>query len=220
MIGDALDAFAQIFSPPFRVVMAKTFGLTTAFLVLAGFGLDRLGVSLVHVGPGWLQTLISIALALGVIVGMILLAAPIASLVASFFLDDIAARVEGEIDPNGTPGRPIPFWPSTLMGMRFAVLSFLVSVVVLALTLLTGIGLFAFFLLNGYLLGREYFELAAMRHMSPLEARLLREEHGLETFLAGVMVAGFVAVPVLNLLTPLYATALMTRVYKRAARRG
>jgi CysZ protein len=217
VIGDAFDAFAQIFSPPFRQVMLKTLAFAAALLVLAGFGLDRLALSLMHVAPGWLSALISVAVALGVIVGMILLAAPVASIVGSFFLDDIAALVEREIDPRGPPGRPIPLWPSTVMGLRFAVLSLLVSIVVLALTLLTGIGLFAFFFLNGYLLGREYFELAAMRHMTPQAARLLREEHRWETFIAGIIVAAFVAVPVLNLVTPLFATALMTRIYKRAA---
>ena len=219
MITDAFDAFAEIFSPPFRAVMLKSLALTTASLIVAGIALDRLGLSLVHVGPGWLQTLIAVALALGLVVGLVLLAAPVTSLVASFYLDDIAALVEREIDPSGPPGRPVPFWPSALMGVRFAVLSFLVSVVVLALTLLTGIGLLAFFVLNGYLLGREYFELAAMRHMNRTQARLLREEHTWECFVAGVIVAGFVAVPLLNLLTPLFATSLMTRVYKRAARR-
>jgi uncharacterized protein involved in cysteine biosynthesis len=37
------------------------------------------------------------------------------------------------------------------------------NLAVLALTLFTGVGFAAFFVLNGYLLGREYLELAAMR---------------------------------------------------------
>jgi hypothetical protein len=36
-------------------------------------------------------------------------------------------------------------------------------------------------------------------------------------FLAGMIVAGFVSVPLLNLFTPLFATALMTRMMKRLA---
>ena len=218
MIGDALDAFAQIFSPPFRWVMAKSLALTAAILVLAGVALDRFALTFVHVGPHWLGALISFVLAFGVIAGMILLAAPVTSLVAGFYLDDIAEIVEREIDPKAPPGRPLPLWPSIVMGLRFGALSFVVSIVVLALTLFTGVGLLSFFALNGYLLGREYFELAAMRHMPRADARLLREDNGLAIFLAGVIVACFVAVPVLNLLTPLFATAYMTRVFKRLAR--
>jgi len=216
MIGDAFDAFAQIFTPPFRGVMAKSLALTAALLVLLGVALDRLALSFLHVGPAWLGAVLSVLLALGVIVGMVLLAAPVTSLVAGFFLDDISEIVEREI--GAPPGRPIPLVPSIVMGIRFGALSFLVSVVVLALTLLTGIGLLSFFALNGYLLGREYFELAAMRRMPRDAARLLREDHGLQVFLAGVVIACFVAVPVLNLLTPLFATAFMTRVFRRIAK--
>ena len=56
-----------------------------------------------------------------------------------------------------------------------------------------------------------------MRHMSAADARDLFDRHWLEVFGAGAVVALLVAVPVLNLLTPLYATALMTRLYKRFA---
>ena len=217
MIADAMDSFAQIFSPPFRRVMWKSLGLTTAILVLAGIGLDRLALSLVHVGPAWLSAVLSIVVALGLVVGMIFLAPPTASLVASFFLDDIAAIVERAIDPYGPPGRPLPIAPSVAMGLRFAVLSVLVNLVVLLLTIFTGIGLVAFFVLNGYLLGREYFELAAMRHGPAVQARRLFHQHWGQVWLAGAIVSAAVAVPVLNLLTPLFATALMTRVYKRVA---
>ena len=212
MIADALDAFAQIFSPPFRQVMVKSLLLTTAILVLLGFGLDRLALSMMHVGPAWLSALISILVALGVVVGMIVLAAPTASLVASFFLDAIAAEVERSIDPYGPPGRPLPVGPSILMGLRFAALSLAATIVVLALTLFTGVGLAAFFLVNGYLLGREYFELAAMRHMPQPQAQELRRRNWGQVYLAGLVVSAFVVVPILNLLTPLYATALLTRL--------
>lgn len=217
MLADALDSFAQIFTPPFRGVMWKSLGLTAAILVLAGVGLDRLALSLIHVGPSWLSTVLSIVVALGVIAGIVLLAAPTVLLVASFFLDDIATIVEGEIDPYAARGRPAPLFASVAMGLRFAVLSILVNVVVLLLTLFTGIGFVSFFLLNGYLLGREYFELAAMRHLAPAEAMALRRRCSGQVYLAGVIISGVVVVPVLNLLTPLFATAFMMRLYKRVA---
>ena len=215
MIADALDALAEIFSPPFRRVMWKSLGLTTAILVLAGVGLDRLALSLVHVGPAWLNAILSVVIALGLFVGMIFLAPPTASLVAGLYLDDVAAMVERTIGPHGPPGRPLPLATSVAMGMRFAVLSVLVNVIVLTLTVFTGIGLASFFVLNGYLLGREYFELAAMRHLTAADARFLFHRHWPMVLIAGAVVSGFVAVPVLNLFTPLFATAFMMRVYKR-----
>ncbi len=217
MLADVFDTFVEIFSPPFRRVMWKSLGLTTAILVLAGVGLDRLALSFMQVGPWWLSAVLSIVVALGLIAGMIFLAAPTVLLVASFFLDDIAAMVEREIDPHGAPGQPLPLPASVVSGLRFAVLSILVNVCVLALTLFTGVGFISFFLLNGYLLGREYFELAAMRHLPPSQAGALRLRHAWPVYLAGVIISGVVAVPVLNLFTPLFATAFMTRLYKRLA---
>jgi len=217
MLDDALDSFAEILSPPFRAVMWKSAGLTAIILVVLGVALDRAALSFLHVGPAWVGAMLSVLLALGIIAGMILLAAPTASLVAGFFLDDVAALVEREIDPSGRSGRPIPIGPSLLMGVRFACLSILANLAALALTLAFGLGLPAFFLLNGYLLGREYFELAAMRHMPRRDAVLFRRKNAGPVYLAGLIVSCLVAVPVLNFLTPLFATAFMTRLVKRLA---
>ena len=217
MLADALDAFSQIFSPPFRRVMWKSLALTGAILAAAGFALDRLAVSYIHVGPAWLSFVLSTLVGLGLVVGAIVLAPPAVSLAAGFYLDEIAAIVERSIDSRGPPGTPLPFGPALALGLRFAVLSIAVNLVVLVLTVFTGVGLAAFFVLNGYLIGREYFELAAMRRVSASEARDLFDRHWLEVFGAGVIVAALVAVPVLNLIAPLFATALMIRVVKRVS---
>jgi CysZ protein len=219
MIADALDAFSQMFSPPFRRVLWKSLGLTAALLVAAWIALDRLAVSYIHVGPAWLSFVLSALVGVGLVVGAIVLAPPTVSLVAGFFVDEIASIVERSIDPDGPPGRPLPLGPSLVFGLRFAALSIAVNLAVLALTIFTGVGLIAFFVLNGYLLGREYFELAAMRHVSAADARALFDRRFLDVFAAGLIVSALVAVPVLNLLTPLFATALMTRVFKRASPR-
>ena len=85
----------------------------------------------------------------------------------------------------------------------------------LFLLLIPGVNLIAFYLGNGYLLGREYFELAAMRHLPAAEARQLRQANRGLVFLCGVIIAGLASVPIVNLLTPLFATAFMVHVYKR-----
>ena len=215
MIAEAREAITEIFSPPFRRVMWKSLALTVAIFVFAGVGLDRLALTLVHVGPAWLSTVLSVVVALGLLAGLIFFAPPTAALVASFYLDDVSAMVERKIDPSGPPGRPLPLASSIAMGIRFAALSVLVNVVVLALTVFTGVGLLSFFILNGYLLGREFFELAAMRHVTGAEARFLFHRNLPMVLFAGAIISVFVAAPVLNLLTPLFATAFMTRVYKR-----
>ena len=109
MLQDAFDSLSDILSPPFRKVMLKSLALTAAVLALAWLGLDRLALYFVNVQPSWLATLIAWLIGLGLLVGVVFLAAPVTSLVASFFFDEIAGHVEREIDPAGAPGRPAPF---------------------------------------------------------------------------------------------------------------
>lgn len=220
MLQDALDSLSDIFSAPFRGVMVKSVALTLGVLALAGFGLDRFALHFVTTSHGWLATAISVLIGFGVLAGLVLLAAPTTSLVASFFLDDIAAIVEREIDPHGPPGRAAPLVESTLAALRFAALTLIVMLAALVLFFLPGFGFAAWFAANAYLLGREYFELAAMRFRSVADARAMRRYYAFTVFLNGLIVAAFVSVPILNLATPLFATALMVRLHKRLERQA
>ncbi len=87
------------------------------------------------------------------------------------------------------------------------------------LLFIPGVNLIAFFLVNGYLLGREFFEFAAMRFRSPEEARLFRAKHASTVFLGGLVIAAFLAIPFLNLLTPLFAAGMMVHLYKLISQR-
>ena len=88
----------------------------------------------------------------------------------------------------------------------------------LFLLFVPGVNLVAFFLVNGYLLGREFFEFAAMRFRPPEEARLFRAKHVSTVFLAGLCISAFLAVPIVNLLTPLFAAGLMVHLHKLLSR--
>jgi CysZ protein len=72
-----------------------------------------------------------------------------------------------------------------------------------------------FFLATAYLLGREYFELAAMRHLPVAEAKHLRKTRSGTVFVAGMFIAAFVSIPIVNLAAPLFAMAFMVHMYKR-----
>jgi len=218
LLQDVFDSLNDIASPPFRSVMVKSLALTAATLALAWLGLDRLALHFVDVQPPWLATVIALAIGFGLLVGAVFLAAPVASLVASLFFDEIAAHVEAEIDPLGPQGRAAPFVEATLAAIRFAALSLAVGLVSLILLFIPGVGLLAWVAANAYLLSREYFELAAMRFHSGAQARELRRRHATAVLAYGVAIALFVAVPIVNLLTPLFATTLMVRLHKRIAR--
>jgi CysZ protein len=81
--------------------------------------------------------------------------------------------------------------------------------------LFAGIGAVIFFIATAWLLGREYFNLAAMRFHPAAEAKALRRRHQATVFTAGLFIASFVSIPILNLATPLFGTALMVHVHKK-----
>ena len=81
--------------------------------------------------------------------------------------------------------------------------------------LFAGAGFIAFFVATAWLLGREYFELAAMRFRPPREAKATRKRHATAVFVAGLIIAAFVSIPILNLATPLFGMAFMVHLHKR-----
>jgi CysZ protein len=215
MWRDTIDSFNDVFSAPFRGAMLKSVGLTLATLALGAVALDKLVLLYVVVASGWLAWALSIALGLGLLAAAIFLVAPVASLIASFFFDEIAGLVEREIDPAAPPGRPAPLLDSVSASLRFGALALFVLLAGLVLLFVPGIGFALWFAANAFVLGAQYFELAAMRFRPAPEARAMRRHFGGAVFLSGLVVAAFVSVPVLNLATPLFAAALMARLHKR-----
>lgn len=219
MIQSAILAVRQAFSPPFRTVLFKSVGLAVLFLVVAGIGLQAGLAHLVVLQNAYLDWAAAIASALGIIVVLFFAVPPVVSLVAGFFLDEIAGEVERTHYPADLPGREQPLGRSLLLAVKFALIVLVVNIGTLMLALIPGVNLLAWWLANGYLLGREYFELAAMRFRSPEEARALRRQHRGRVFFGGLMIAGMMAIPIINLATPLVATAFMVHVHKKLGRR-
>jgi CysZ protein len=240
MLDAALKALDQMFSPPFRTVLLKSVGLAILFLMVADVALFRLLEWLSGAGIGWLESasgpmahsplaavlfsflgwIVAIALGLGLFTGAVLLMPAATALVASFFADEIAERAERGHYPGDPPGVAVPLWLAAIEGARTALLALVVYLCTLPFFLFAGVGAVLFFLATAWLLGREYFQLAAMRFHPVLDAKALRRQHQATVFTAGLFIAGFVSIPILNLATPLFGTALMVHVHKRVMARG
>jgi CysZ protein len=214
MIEDVFQAFAQTFSAGLRRILFKSVALAILLLLVLGVILQTV-ITQISSLPQPFEMALAIATGLGMIAGAIYLMGPISSLIAALFLDEVAEHVERTSFPADPVGRPLPIAQSLVLSVKFFGLILLVNFVALLLLLIPGVNLIAFFVANGYLLGREYFELAAMRYRPAEEAKALRRENSMRVFLAGLAIAGVVVVPFLNLITPIFATALMVRVHKR-----
>lgn len=226
MIFDAaLMSLRNLFAPETRTVFWKTLGLTILVLIGLWFGLRESFIAFVMPllqglipdlpdWAGWLTFIFGIFASIGLALGLALLLSPVTAIIAGLFLDDVAEVVERRDYPNDAPGKAMPIGEAIVASIKFFGIVIIGNLIALMLLFIPGINIIAFFLVNGYLLGREFFEFAAMRFRSAEEAKLLRSRHSGTVFAAGLVIALFLAVPIVNLLTPLFAAGLMVHLHK------
>jgi CysZ protein len=219
LLRAAFAAWRQVLSPGLRGILWKSLALTVGLLALAWFGLTRAFKAFLASHPvssdyPFLDTLAFFLAGAGLVVVLAYILPAVSAIVAGYFLDDAAEIVEREDFSGEVAGQALPIGWSLLYGLRFAALALFVNLIALALFFVPGVNLVAFFGANAYLLGREYFELAAARFRPMREASAMRRAHMPTVMLAGAMMAGLMVVPVLNLLTPLFGIALMVHVHK------
>jgi CysZ protein len=217
MLEAALRAFRDTFSPGMRTVLWKALGLTVVLFIVVMVAVQIALSMLVGFPWPWLDTVVAVAAGLGLFAGMFFLMAPVMALFAGLYLDDIAELVERRDYPQQRPGTPLPTARAVLTGVRFGLVVLAVNLALLP-TLLLGIGAVAMVLANAYLLGREYFEMVATRHMPADEARRLRKENAPRVLAAGFIPAFLVVVPFVNIITPIFSTIYFVHIFKRIAR--
>lgn len=230
MIDAAVKAISQMLSPPMRSILWRSIGLALVLITVLAVGLQRLLSWFATSGEGWAEAMlgpgyhtslnalawvVSIAAGLGVVLGGIFLMPAISSLVASFFVDDVGDLVEREYYPTEEPGVALPLGIAMTEGVKTALLTIVVYLVALPFVLVAGAGFLVFFIATAWLLGKQYFELAAMRFRPPAEAKLMRRDNAATVFTAGALIAAFVSIPIVNLATPLFGMALMVHMHKR-----
>jgi uncharacterized protein involved in cysteine biosynthesis len=230
MLDAAVKAISQILSPQMRTILWRSIGLALVLITVLAIGLQRALSWFAEsgevwaeamLGPGFHTTLnilswiISIAAGLGVVLGGIFLMPAVTSLIASVFVDDVAEHVERKHYPAERPGDALPLGVAIPEGVKTALLTILVYLVALPFVLFAGAGFLIFFIATAWLLGREYFELAAMRFRSPAEAKAMRKDNAATVFTAGLFIAAFVSIPIVNLATPLFGMAFMVHMPKR-----
>lgn len=216
MFASARKAFEMIFDGAFFGVLLKAVFLTLLlfFLLLIGlqYGLQYVPPAPVHGMNAALDILASLLL----IVVFVFLGAPVTAFFAALFLDGIARDVEKKYYPADVPSSGAPFWGSIFTGLRLTGLIVVVTLALLPVDItLPGVGSGATILADGWLLGREFFELIALRHMTRGAADSLRKRHTFAIYGAGIVIALLSEIPVVNFIAPLFGTAFMVHVFKR-----
>jgi CysZ protein len=219
MIASAAQALGQMFDGSFRGVLwlgvGSTFGLFVALFFVLQWGAGHLP----DFGYAWIQDATKIIAGGLLAVVFIFLGAPIAQLFASIFLDRVAGAVERRHYPSIAQAQGSGFSELLIAGLSFTAISLALNLLALPLHFaLPLIGTVVVLLINGYLTGRTYFELAALRHIKPAEARKLRRAHRVRLFLGGALISVLAMIPFVNFVVPVFAAAMMTHEYQKLAR--
>ncbi|WP_185985731.1 sulfate transporter family protein [Aureimonas mangrovi] len=223
-------ALSNLFSRPFRSALWKMLGLTIVALIALWFAVRWVFATVAipfFAGftpdmPAWVDNagvFAGVAASIALAFLLAFLIAPVSSLIAGFFLDDVADVVEREHYPQMPQGRAMDFLPGLVLSLKFFGIVILGNLLAFALLWVPFVNIAAFFVINGYLLGREYFEFAALRYRPEENAKALRARYGASVMIAGLLIAAFLAVPILNLLTPLFAAAFMVHLHQRVTQK-
>jgi CysZ protein len=218
MFASASKAAAIVFEPAFFGIVLKALALTLLlfFVLVAGvlFGLHEVPALHIPLFGGLAALAASVLLTLLVM----FLGAPVAALFASLFLGEIASAVEAKHYPNDPPGTEARFWQGLFMGLRLFGWLVLSTLLLLPLdVLLPGFGNLISLVVQGWLLGRTYFELAALRHLDRRGVDQMRRRRSTSIVAGGTLIAIAASIPLVNLLAPLFGTALMVHEFKRYA---
>lgn len=214
LLISATRAVRSLFAPGMLGIFIWSVLLTVA--VLIGFVIVMSGFFTWLAGQihsdalAWVGTIGSMALAWMLFPGIM-------PIIVNFFDDRISRAIEQQDYPASPPLQQPDFWPELWHDVRFSAFAIFINILVLPLYLLPVLNLFLFYLLNGYLLGREFFVMAARRHLPLGEAAALRRRHSKIVLAAGIALALVATLPILNLIAPFWGIALMVHLYHRLA---
>lgn len=215
-------AVGQMGDPRFRRVLFLGIALTIALLfgvyALFLWGLDTFTpetLELPWIGPvGGVHTLLGFGSALVMMVLSVFLMVPVASAFSGFFLEDVARAVEERHYPSLPPVPRQGLMDMLIDNANFFGLIIAVNAIGLVFYIFAGpFAPLVFWAVNGFLLGREYFTLAAMRRIGRPAAKALRKQHFWTIWGAGILMAAPLSVPLVNLLVPVLGAATFTHIF-------
>ena len=214
MIGSLFRAFGGLGDPRMRRYIWISVVGAIAIFILLWIGIWMLLSQSVITTIPWLDTVIDVFGGLAVLVLSWLLFPGIIGLISGVLLEGVAAAVEARDYPHLAPARDQGWIEIIRTTAKFAGIVVLGNLVALPLYLIPGVNIVVFYTLNGYLLGREYFELVALRRLDETAARDLRRRGRGRWFVAGLAIAFLMTIPVLNLFMPIIATAFMVHLFQ------
>ena len=211
--------------PRFRRVLLIGVGVTFALLVGVTWGVQLVlpdTVSLPWFGEiGWLSSLLPGFILISMIGMSMFLMVPVASLFTGLFLEQVADAVEAKHYPQLPPANKVVFSDALIDSVKFFGLLIVVNMLAVVFYLLsTLMAPIVFWMVNGILLGREYFQLVAMRRLGRKGANELRKKYRFTIWMTGFLMAVPLSLPFINLFIPVMGVAVFTHIFHKLHKSG
>ncbi len=219
MIKAFTEGFLQLKDPRLFKLLARAAGLALALYIALFLALVWLLRSTQISAISWIEALADWGAGLAAGIVATILFPGLVTAVCGVFLDEVAAGVEALHYPNAGPARRISVAESLVSGARLAAWSLGINLLFLPLYLILlfvpPINLVVFAMINGRMIGRDYFETVAARRLSPAAVKELRLAHSGTLWLAGALTAGLLTIPGLNLVAPVVGVAAMVHIFHK-----
>ncbi len=213
MIKAFFKAAGQLGDPRMNWVVWVSLASAITIFAAIWYGIFYLVTTTAIFEDTWLEFLSDVLGGFGAVVATIFLFPAVVTLVAGALLEYVARAVEARHYPDLPAPRDQPISEIVIYIVKFTGLIIVVNLIALPFYLVPLLGWALFWTVNGYLLGREYFELAAMRRLTVPQTRTLRKANAMRVFAAGLIIAVLMTVPFVNLLMPVIATAFMVHIF-------
>ena len=204
----------QLSDPATRQVVWISIGITILTALVLFASIETLLSHTAVFQIGWLETASDVLGRLAAIVFTWLLFPSAMTAVVGLYLERVAGAVEARHYPELPAAPELPFLDALIAAGKFLAILLTLNLCLLLLIFTGPIYVMLYYGVNGYLISREFFDLVAMRRLEPEAARALRKQNQMILFIAGLLFTFMMTVPVINLLTPIIATAAMVHLFE------
>ncbi len=223
IFNDIEKALSQLSDPKFQKVLWRSIFIAIVLLLFPLLGITGFlnwilpdTITLPWLGELSIHGGLLSAAGIITIFALSFLMFPVATLIIGLFLEEISDAVEARYYPNLPTVKRLKLIPVMIDAFQFIGIMVLANIVaLLAYVIVPMFALFIFWALNGYLMGREYFQLVAARRIGMKEARNLRKKYFSQIWVAGILVAIPLSIPVVNIIVPILGIAVFTHQFHR-----
>lgn len=213
MIAVIKKSVSSIFSK--ELIKTSLMCLLTTAVVLGVFvGGANIATSTTElVSYGWIESILDFLLSAGAVLIAWLLFPVITPVIASFFVDSVTEKIEKKYYPGVLSRTSHSVSTTVIEAVKFVMVMVALNIVCLPLYLIPVINIFVYYLLNSYLISREFFDMAAAFYVSPQESKKLRKSNRGSVMGLGLVIVIINTIPVLNLFGPIIAITLMVHLF-------